>query len=128
MPESAIDHTQAAVDVERVNRLILLNAGKAVAAGRIETVRHWLEWFENRDMLEQDPAVAVLGAFYTDDAASERWADAAEHPSPALLPDGSARAQRGSPERILPDGSTLASWQALLRGRTVSERYRCDAS
>ena len=64
-PSSAIDHAQAAVDVERVNRLMLLNAENAFATGRIETVRHWLAWFENRDMLELYPAVAVLGAFYS---------------------------------------------------------------
>ena len=131
MPELAIDHAQAGFDVERVNRLMLLNAGNAVAAGRAETARRWLAWLEDRDLVEQDPAVAVLGAFYTEDAAAaERWADAAEHQSPALLPDGNTGAQHGSPERILPDGSTLASWQALLRAdqsRNGIDAMRRDA-
>ena len=120
MPELAIDHAQTGFDVDRVNRLMLLNGQRAFAAGRRETVRRWLAWFEDEDLVEQYPAVAVLGAlFYIntgDAAAAERWAIAAEHPSPAPLLDGSTGAQRGSPDRILPDGSTLASWRAVLRG------------
>ena len=42
MPELAIDHAQTGFDVDRVNRLMLLNAQKAFAAGRRETVRRWL--------------------------------------------------------------------------------------
>ena len=120
MPELAIDHAQTGFDVERVNRLMLVNGQRAFAAGRRETVRRWLSWFEDEDLLEQYPAVAVLGAVFAlntgDAAAAERWTIAAEHPSPALLRDGTIDAERGSPDRILPDGSTLASWRALLRG------------
>ena len=119
MPELAIDHAQAGDDVDRVNRLILLNGQKAFAAGRRETLRRWLAWFEDEDLVEQYPAVAVLGAlFYLntgDAAAAERWAIAAEHPSPAPLPMEARAQHRASPERILPDGSTLASWRAVLR-------------
>ena len=85
MPEMAIDHAQAGRDVERVNRLMLLNAQKTFAAGRRETVRRWLAWFEDENLLAHYPAVTVLGTqFYitTGDAASaERWAFAAEHPA-----------------------------------------------
>ena len=48
MPELAIDHAQTGFDVERVNRLMLLNGQRAFAAGRRETVRRWLSWFEDR--------------------------------------------------------------------------------
>ena len=89
---------------------MLLNAQKAFAAGHRETVRRWLAWFEDEDLAERYPAVAVLGAlFYIntgDAAAAERWAIAAEHPA----------SRESSPERVLPDGSTLASWRAVLRG------------
>ncbi len=99
---------------------MLLNAQKTFAAGRRETVRRWLAWFEDEDLGEQYPGVAVLGALFHittgDAAAAERWAIAAEHPSPELLFEGSTGAERGSPEWILPDGSTLAGWRALLRG------------
>ena len=121
MPYQAIDHAQAGCDVERVNRLILMNGQRAFATGHGETARRWLAWFEEENLVEQYPAVAVLGAlFYIstgEPTAAERWTDAAEHPSPAALPDGSPGGQRTAPERILPDGSTLASWRALLRSQ-----------
>ena len=120
MPELAIDHAQSGFDVDRVNRLMLLNAQKAFAAGRRETVRRWFAWFEDEDLVEQYPAIAVLGAlFYIntgDAAAAERWGILAEHPSPPVLLGSSEVAQRAASERILPDGSTLASWRAVLRG------------
>ena len=98
-----------------------MNAQRAFATGRGETARRWLTWFEEENLVEQYPAVAVLGAlFYIsmgEPTAAERWTDAAEHPSPAPLPDGSPGEQRTVPERILPDGSTLASWRALLRSQ-----------
>ena len=119
MPELAIDHAQRGGDVDRVNRLMLLNGQPAFAAGRRETVRRWLVWFDEEGLVEQYPAVAVLGTlFYIntgDAAAAERWAIATENPSPAPLRDGSTGESHASPERILPDGSTLASWRAVLR-------------
>ena len=134
MPHSAIDHAQAAVDVERVNRLMLLNAQKAFATGRGETARRWLTWFEDQNEVEHYPAVAVLGAMFhmnmSEASAAERWTDAAEHPSPAPLPDGSSGESRASSERILPDGSTLASWRSLLRSqqcRSGIDAMRRDA-
>ena len=119
MPEPAIDHAQKGGDVERVNRLLLLNGQRAFAAGRRETVRRWLAWLDDEDLVEQYPAVAVLGSlFYLntgDAAAAEHWAIAAEHPSRGPLLDASTGQERTSPERILPDGSTLAGWRAVLR-------------
>ena len=114
MPELAIDHAQAGGDADRVNRLMLLNAQKAFAAGRRETVRRWLAWFEDEDLVEQYPAVAVLGAlFYInvgDAAAAERWAIAAEHPSAALAPRRKhGRATRGRPSGFF---QTAARWRA----------------
>ena len=106
MPELAIDHAQTGFDVDRVNRLMLLNAQKAFAAGRRETVRRWLAWFEDEDLIEQYPAVAVLGAlFYIntgDAAAAERWGILAEHPSPAVLLGSSEVAQRVPPNGSFP--------------------------
>ena len=132
MPYLAIDHAQAGRDIERVNRLILMNGQRAFATGRGETARRWLAWFEEENLVEQYPAVAVLGAlFYIstgEPTAAERWTDAAEHPSPAALPDGSPGGQRTAPERILPDGSTLASWRALLRSQQSPSGSRRDAT
>ena len=130
MSELAIDHAQGCGAAEQVNRLVLTNAHKKFSVGHGETVRRWLAWFEEQDLLEQYPAIAALGAiFYTvsgDPGASERWTLAAENPSEEPIPlDASGRARRGSAERILPDGSTLASWRALLRA--LQCRHGLDA-
>jgi LuxR family transcriptional regulator, maltose regulon positive regulatory protein len=119
LPEMAIDHAQAAGDIDRVARLVTTLGQPAYAAGRVETVRRWLAWFEDRNLIERYPPVAVLGTYLQAllgrPAAAERWAAAAER-APA---DGE-----------LPDGSTVESWLALARAllcRNGVERMRTDA-
>jgi LuxR family transcriptional regulator, maltose regulon positive regulatory protein len=119
LPELAVDHAQAAGDVDRMARLVATLAQPAYATGRVETVRRWLAWFEDRNLVERYPAVAVLGTYLQAllgmPAAAERWAAAAEH-APA--------------EGKLPDGSTVESWVALARAllcRDGVDRMRADA-
>ncbi len=134
MAEIAIEHAQAGDDADRVSRLLLFAAQPAFAAGRAATVRRWMSWFEDKDLIEQYPAAAILGAVLfsrTGDAGSvERWTAAAEHPlRDGLLPDGTAVAQRAAAQ-ILPDGSTLGAWLALLRAllcRSGVDEMRRDA-
>ena len=129
VPELAIHHAERGFDVERVNRLVLQNAEKAFAGGRRETIRRWLGWFDDEDLVEQYPAVAVLGALFYgntgDPTAAVRWSTAAEPPSPVPLLEEATIAQRRSPERVLPDGSTLASWRAVLRGHHCQDGVDC---
>ena len=63
LPEMAIDHAQAAGDADRVARLVALLAQPAYAGGRVDTVRRWLAWFEDRGLIERYPAIAVLGTW-----------------------------------------------------------------
>jgi LuxR family transcriptional regulator, maltose regulon positive regulatory protein len=119
LPEMAVDHAQAAGDDDRVARLVAALGQPAYAAGRVETLRRWLAWFEDRDLLARYPAVAVLGtylhALLGRPAAAERWAAAAE---------------RGATGGKLPDGSTVESWVALARAllcRDGTGRMRADA-
>jgi LuxR family maltose regulon positive regulatory protein len=119
LPEMAVDHAQAAGDADRVARLVAALAQPAYAVGRVETVRGWLAWFEDRGLVERYPAVAVLGTYFQAmtgrPAAAERWAAAAE---------------RGSTDGTLPDGSTMESWVALARAllcRDGPARMRADA-
>jgi LuxR family maltose regulon positive regulatory protein len=119
LPETAIDHAQAAGDPDRVARLVWELAQPAYAAGRFSTVRHWLAWFEDQGMVQRYPPVAVQGAWLHAlagrPADAERWADAAE---------------RSSFAGTLPDGSTTESWVALLRAllcRDGIERMLVDA-
>jgi len=118
LPETAIDHAQAAGDTDRVARLVWELALPAYGAGRVDTTRRWFGWFEDQGLLGRYPPVAVLGAWLQalvgEPVAAERWADAAE---------------RGPVAGTLPDGSTVQSFRALLRAllcRDGVDRMRAD--
>jgi len=118
LPESAIDHAQAAGDTDRVARLVWKLALPAYGAGRVDTTRRWFAWFEDQGLLGRYWSVAVLGAWLQalvgEPVAAERWADAAEH---------------GPAAGTLPDGSTVQSYLALLRAllcRDGVDRMRAD--
>jgi LuxR family maltose regulon positive regulatory protein len=118
LPETAIDHAQAAGDTDRVARLVWELALPAYDAGRVESTRRWFGWFEDQGLLGRYPEVAVLGAWLQalvgEPVAAERWADAAEFESVA---------------GTLPDGSTTQSYLALLRAllcRQGLDRMRAD--
>jgi LuxR family transcriptional regulator, maltose regulon positive regulatory protein len=103
LPEVAIDHAQAGGDSDRVAGLVVTLTQPAYAAGRVDTARRWLAWFEDQGLLERYPQVAVQGAWVQalvgQPAAAERWAGAAE---------------RGSATGTLPDGSTMQSYLGLM--------------
>jgi LuxR family transcriptional regulator, maltose regulon positive regulatory protein len=118
LPESAIDHAQAAQDTDRVARLVWQLAMPAYGAGRVDTTRRWFAWFEDQGLLGRYRSVAVLGAWLQalvgEPVAAERWADAAEH---------------GPDAGTLPDGSPSRSYRALLRAllcRDGVDRMRAD--
>jgi LuxR family transcriptional regulator, maltose regulon positive regulatory protein len=126
LPELAIDHAQAAGDADRVARLVASLAQPAYAAGRVDTARRWLAWFEDQELIDYDPSVAVLGAWLQalvgQPVGAERWADAAERRSAETDPTLVGRTP--------PDGSTLESYLAMLRGllcRNGLVRMRADA-
>jgi LuxR family maltose regulon positive regulatory protein len=118
LPESAIDHAQAAGDTDRVARLVWQLAMPAYGAGRVDTARRWFGWFEDQGLLGRYQSVAVLGAWLHAlvgaPVAAERWADAAES---------------GPVAGTLPDGSTGQSYRALLGAllcRDGVDRMRAD--
>ena len=90
--------------------------------GRLATQQRWFDCFDDHQLLERYPAVAVLGAWLQarvgHAAAAERWADAAERGAfrePGMLPDGTA---------------SIDGWLALLRAvmcRDGVEQLRSDA-
>jgi LuxR family transcriptional regulator, maltose regulon positive regulatory protein len=104
MPEAAVGHAQASGDADQVARLVLDLAQPVWASGRVDTVQHWMAWFERERALERYPAIAVHGALIFallgQPEDTERWA---------------AVARRGSPAGTLPDGSTMRSLLAYLR-------------
>jgi LuxR family maltose regulon positive regulatory protein len=118
LPETAIDHAEAAGDADRVARLVWKLALPAYGAGRVDTTRRWFGWFEDQGLLGRYPPVAVLGAWLHalvgEPVAAERWADAAE---------------QGPVTGTFPDGSTVQSYRALLRALLCRQglgRMRAD--
>jgi LuxR family maltose regulon positive regulatory protein len=118
-PDLAIEHAQAAGDTDRSARLFAGVAPFTDAAGRGETARRWLRWFEARGTIERYPHVAVIGAVVEarlgHPASAERWA---------------AAATSGSFDGPMPDGSALGSWVGLLEAilcRRGVARMRADA-
>src|SRR6516165_5527781 len=104
MPESAIGHARAAGDYDRVARLVLGLQQPVWGSGRVETVRHWMEWLRDVPSAEYYGAVAAHGslifALLGQPAEAERWVAAAE---------------RAIPAGVLPDGSTMGATLAYLR-------------
>ncbi len=102
-PESAIDHALAANDPDRAARVYGRICQSVYAAGRIETLKRWVSWFEQRGLLERFPHVAAT------------WALAE-----ALTGNGSnadlfvAAAAAGDPVALAPDGSPVAGLLALV--------------
>ena len=119
MPETAIDHAQAAGDADTAARLVVQLCNPVWASGRNDTVRRWMEWFEANDLIERHPGIAVCGAlqFAVDGrpAATERWADAADATNTV---------------GVLTDGSTIEGMVGYLRAnlcRHGLEAMRRDA-
>jgi LuxR family maltose regulon positive regulatory protein len=117
MPEAAIEHAQAAGDIDCVARLVLEHAQPAWAGGRVVTVLRWMEWLRDATSAEHYGAIAVHGslifALLGHPSAAERWAAAAERgPSAGTLPDGSTME------------GTLAYLRAILCRDGVDEMRR----
>jgi LuxR family maltose regulon positive regulatory protein len=93
MPEAAIDHAAAAGDSERVARIMLDVMQPVWAAGRVETVRTWLELLDGRPVGPYAGAVAAHGALILAllgrAREAERWVGVAESaPTTGTLPNG----------------------------------------
>jgi LuxR family maltose regulon positive regulatory protein len=93
MPETAIDHAQAAGDADHVARMTLTVANSVWASGRADTVLRWMKWFDDQGLVERYPGIAVHGALMFaltgQPGETERWAAAAERtPLGGTLDDG----------------------------------------
>ena len=120
LAEAAIGYAMDAGDADLVAQGVEQAAISVYRSGRLATVRAWFDWFDSRGLIQQYPAVAMLGAWVQalggHAAAAERWADAAE---------------RGSYEGLPPDGSaSIEGWRALLRAKLCRHgvtQMRADA-
>jgi LuxR family maltose regulon positive regulatory protein len=112
--EAAIGYAMDAGDADLVARAVEQAGISVYRSGRLTTVQRWFDWFDDHDLVQKYPAVAMLGAWVQalggHAAAAERWADAAEQGSHAgLLPDGSA---------------SIEGWRALLRAKLCRHGVR----
>jgi LuxR family maltose regulon positive regulatory protein len=112
--EAAIGYAMDADDADLVARGVEQAAIGVYRSGRLATVQGWFDWFDDHGLVQQYPAVAMLGAWIQalggHAAAAERWADAAE---------------RGSYAGMLPDGSaSIEGWRALLRAKLCRHGVR----
>jgi LuxR family transcriptional regulator, maltose regulon positive regulatory protein len=103
-PEAAIEYTAAAGDVDELARLVTKLTFAYYRSGRVTTVERWFAQFDDSELLQRYPAIAVFGvwlhALRGRPEAAERWALALE------------TAESGEP---MPDGSTLEAWTAMVR-------------
>jgi LuxR family transcriptional regulator, maltose regulon positive regulatory protein len=107
LAEAAIGYAMDAGDADLVAQGVEQTAIGVYRSGRLATVQRWFDWFDDHGLIQQYPAVAMLGAWIQalggHAAAAERWAAAAE---------------QGSYEGTLPDGSaSIDGWRALLRAK-----------
>jgi LuxR family transcriptional regulator, maltose regulon positive regulatory protein len=117
--EAAVEYAAASGDLDLLARLVTGLTFPFYRSGRVSTVERWLTRFDDPQLLQRYPALAVFGVWLhalrgrPDDA--ERWAlavEAAEY------------------EGAMPDGSPASAWaltvRALLCRRGV-EQMRDDA-
>jgi LuxR family transcriptional regulator, maltose regulon positive regulatory protein len=114
LPEAAIGYAMDAGDADLMARGVEQAAIGVYRSGRLATVQRWFDWFDDHGLVQQYPAVAMLGAWIQalggHAATAQRWADAAE---------------QGSYEGMLPDGSaTIDGWRALLRAKLCRHGVR----
>ena len=97
-------HAQEAGDADTVARLVLDLAQPVWASGRVDTVMGWMQWLEEKRLVEVYPAVAVHGALIFallgQPGACDRWAAAADV---------------ASSDAKIADGSTMDGYLAYLR-------------
>jgi LuxR family maltose regulon positive regulatory protein len=122
--EAALDHAQAAGDVDRTLRLLHELMQPVWASGRSETVLGWLQWLADEDLMASHPELAVHGALMYAligrPTEAERWADEAER----------STADPAVANTTLADGSSMASQLAYLRAflcRDGLDAMRTDA-
>ena len=63
MLDDAVEYSMAAGDGDRVAEFVGNLAPGLYQAGRILTLQRWFDWFEQHDLMDRHPGVAVAGAW-----------------------------------------------------------------
>lgn len=89
--EPALEYAMSAGDEDRAAGLAMAIAQGTLNVGRSETVRRWMHWFDERDIIGRHPMLAayatMLFALGGDVPAAERWAASFEPWAATLGPD-----------------------------------------
>jgi LuxR family maltose regulon positive regulatory protein len=117
--ELAIGYAIAAEDTDEVARLVSELAGSYYRTGRVTTVERWLAHFDDSELLQRYPVIAVFGvwvhALRGRPEAAERWALAVE---------------TATSDKPMPDGTPLETWAVTVRAllcRKGVEQMQIDA-
>ncbi len=102
--ELAIEHAMAAGDADRAARLVATVNQQAHQAGRAETFRRWISWFDERGLLARYPAVAISTALEEALTGRPQRVD-------RIVAELSTNALGGR----APDGSPIAAWVLFLQ-------------
>ena len=120
MPETALEYSMAAEDVDEAARLAGQLIVPAYRQGRATTIQRWFGWLADRGGIDGHPMVAVLASLFSAltgrPAEAGRWAAAVD------------RWQYGDGSR--PADPSAEAWAALLRAilcRQGTEQMRADA-
>ena len=118
-PDAAIEYSAAAGDTDELAGLVGALAFTYFRTGRVTTVERWLALFDDSELLERYPAIAVFGTWIHSlrgrPEAAERCAAAVE---------------AAQSEQPMPDGSAFEAWAALVRAllcRKGVEQMQIDA-
>ena len=102
-PAAAIEYWAASGETDELARVFTTWAFPFYRSGRVTTVERWLARFDDPQVLEAHPAVAVYGVWIHNlrgrPELAERWAVAVE---------------RAEHEKPMPDGSPWAGWAATV--------------
>ena len=91
--DDAVEYAMAAEDVGRAASIVANHVPALYREGRSGTLERWFEWFEARDAMASNAAVAVAGAWWAalqgQAGMADRWATAAAraHPRDSVSAD-----------------------------------------
>ena len=140
MLEEAFVHAHASGDEDRAARLLQRVGLAAYRAGRIATLRRWLDLL-GEDAIARNPGLALMASLIAalggDPVAAERWSDAADAvriDGPSLHGTASLRSSEAMVHAIMSRGArTRCSARRRLpsgkrRARALSGRRRSASS
>jgi LuxR family transcriptional regulator, maltose regulon positive regulatory protein len=119
LPEEALEYSMAAGDADAAARLVERLWDPAYRQGRVTTRERWIQWLDDRGVIDKYPSLAVFACFDAADMGrpveAERWADVVD------------RWQHGDAAADSPYLDAWAATQRAMLCRRGVEQMRADA-